>query len=200
MITKNKDFEDEYIIIAIDSTGIKVTNRGQWMKDKWNVRKKGYLKIHIAVNVKSKKILSIKVTDEHVHDSKALPQLVEDIIKSDGMTTAIGKLFADGAYDSNDIFRCLSDNGILPCIKVRKNAKVRLKKGHILRNLSVISQKNDLQKWKDSVSYGQRWIVETVFSSIKRMFDREYVYSVRLKNMIQEMMLKASLYNKMISI
>jgi hypothetical protein len=38
-----------------------------------------------------------------------------------------------------------------------------------------------------------------VFSVIKRMFG-EYVYSVRLKNMIQEMMLKASLYNKMISI
>ena len=198
--SKNKDFEDEYIIIAIDSTGIKVTNRGQWMKDKWNVRKKGYLKIHMVVNVKSKKILSIKVTDEHVHDSKALPELVEDIIKSDSMTmTAIGKLFADGAYDGNDIFRYLSDNGILPCIKVRKNARVRWKKGNILRNLSVISQKNDLQKWKDSVSYGQRWIVETVFSSIKRMFG-EYVYSVRLKNMIQEMMLKASLYNKMISI
>jgi hypothetical protein len=55
--------------------------------------------------------------------------------------------------------------------------------------------------WKYSiVSYGQRWIViETIFSSIKRMFDGEYVYSaVRLKNMIQEMMLKASLYNKMI--
>jgi hypothetical protein len=64
-------------------------------------------------------------------------------------------------------------------MKVRKNAKGLLKKGHILRNISVISQKNDLQKWKDSVSYGQRWIVETVFSSIKRMFDGEYVYSVR---------------------
>ena len=124
--SKNKDFEDEYIIIAIDSTGIKVTNRGQWMKDKWNVRKKGYLKIHMVVNVKSKKILSIKVTDEHVHDSKPLPELVDDIIKSDSMTmTAIGKLFGDGAYDGNDIFRYLSDNGILPCIKVRKNAKVR---------------------------------------------------------------------------
>ena len=86
----------------------------------------------------------------------------------------------------------------MPCIKVRKNAKVRLKKGHILRNLSV-SQRNDLQRWKDSVSYGQRWIVETVFSCIKRTFG-EYVYSVRLKNMIQEMMLKASLYNKIISI
>ena len=93
-----------------------------------------------------------------------------------------------------------ADNGILPCIKVRKNAKVRWKKGNILRNLSVLAQKNDLQKWKDSLVYGQRWIAETVFSCIKRMFDREYVYSVRLKNMIQEMMLKASLYNKMISI
>ena len=38
------------------------------MKEKWNVRTKGYLKIHIAVDVKTKKILSMKkVTDEHVH-------------------------------------------------------------------------------------------------------------------------------------
>jgi Transposase DDE domain len=199
---KSKEFKDDYIVIAIDSTGIKVTNRGQWMSDKWkiyNKNKKGCLKIHIVVNIKSKKILSIKVTDEHVHDSKSLPELVDNIINSDGMTTAIGKLFGDGAYDGNDIFRCLGENGILPCIKVRKNARVGWKKGNILRNLSVLAQRNDLQKWKDSVSYGQRWIVETVFSSIKRMFG-EYVYSVRLKNMIQEIMLKASLYNKMISI
>ena len=184
---KNRKFEDEYIVIAIDSTGIKVTNRGQWMQDKWNVTnniKKGYLKIHVAVDVKTKKILSIKVTDEYVHDSKALPILVDDVIKSD-KEIAIGKLFADGAYDGNDTFRYLGDNGIWPCIKVRNNAKVRWKKGNILRNLSVISQKKDLQKWKDSVSYGQRWIIETVFSCIKRMFG-EYVYSVRLKNMIQK--------------
>ena len=194
--------KDDYIIIAIDSTGIKVTNRGQWMKDKWNVRTKGYLKIHIAIDVKTKKILSMKVTDEHVHDSKELPELVDNVIKSDDMTTtttAIGKLFADGAYEGNEIFRYLEDNGILPCIKVRKNAKIRWKKGNILRNLSVLEQRNDLQKWKDSVSYGQRWIAETVFSCIKRTFG-EYVYSVKFKNMIQEMMLKASLYNKLISV
>jgi hypothetical protein len=194
------EFEDDYLIIAIDSTGIKVTNRGHWMQDKWNVKnKKGYLKIHIAININTKEILSMKVTDdEHVHDSKALPELVNDIVKSDRKLT-IGKLFGDGAYEGNDIFRYLEDNGILPCIKVRKNAKVRWKKGNFLRNMSVLAQRNDLQKWKNSVSYGQRWIVETVFSSIKRMFG-EYVYSVRLKNMIQEMMLKTSLYNKMISI
>ena len=198
-ITDDKEFKDEYIIIAIDSTGIKITNRGQWMRDKWHIKnEKGYLKIHIAVNVKTKKILSMKVTDEHVHDSKALPGLVNEIIKSDKKIT-IGKLFADGAYDGNDIFGYLADNGIQPCIKVRKNSKVRWKKGNILRNLSVLAQKNDLKMWKDSVSYGKRWIAETVFSAIKRMFG-EYVYSIKLKNVIQEMILKASLYNKMISV
>jgi hypothetical protein len=40
----------------------------------------------------------MKVTDEYVHDSKALPELIENIIKSDNMATAaIGKLFGDGA-------------------------------------------------------------------------------------------------------
>ena len=78
-------------------------------------------------------IFSIKVTDEHAHDSKMLPELVDEIINSDNITT-IGKLFADdGAYESNDIFRNLAvDNGIMPCIKVRKNAKVRWKKMKLL--------------------------------------------------------------------
>ena len=176
------------------------------MRDKGHIKKAGYLKTHITVNVKTKKILSMKITDEHVHDSKALPELVDDIIKPNSMTIAaapaaatLGRLFADGSYDGNDIFGYPADNGILPCIKVRKNSRVKWKRGNILRTLSVLAQRNDIQKWKDSVSYGQRWIVETVFSCIKRMFG-EYVYSVKLKNMIQEMMLKASLYNKMISV
>ena len=43
------------------------------------------------------------------------------------------------------------------------------------------------------------WVAETVFSCIKRTFG-EYVYSVKLENMVKEMMLKASLYNKLISV
>ena len=55
-------------------------------------------------------------------------------------------------------------------------------------------QKYNLQQWKDSVSYGQRRIAETIFSDIKRMFG-EYVTTKRFENMIKEMILKASLYN-----
>jgi hypothetical protein len=74
----------------------------------------------------------------------------------------------------------LGDKGILSCIKVRKIAQVRLKKGISKKPVSYI-QKNDLQKWKDSiVSYGKKWIVETVFSSIERTFDRKSMFIRRL--------------------
>ncbi len=64
------------------------------------------------------------------------------------------------------------------------------------RNLSVIAQRNDFSRWKDSVSYGSRWIAETTISTIKRMFG-EYVYSVKYDNMVKEVMLKIALYNRL---
>jgi hypothetical protein len=55
-------------------------------------------------------------------------------------------------------------------------------------------RKNNLQEWKDGVRYSQIWIVETVFSCIKRMCG-EYVTAIRFENMMKEMVLKISLYN-----
>jgi hypothetical protein len=74
------------VILAIDSTGIKITNRGDWIHHKWHCKsKKGYLKIHVAVDINNKhnklKILSLNVTTEKVHDSKVLPILVHDIAR-----------------------------------------------------------------------------------------------------------------------
>jgi Transposase DDE domain len=181
---------DDYFVIAVDSTGIKVTNRGEWIRHKWNV-KRGYLKIHVAVDIKKKKILSLQVTSEQVHDGKVLPELIDDIIIKNNKI--IDTAIMDGSYDSNNNFQFLSFKGIQPAIKVRKNSRCR-KTNHYLRNKTVKMQKNNLQEWKDSVSYGKRWMVETVFSCVKRMFG-EYVTAIRLENMIKEIVLKASLYN-----
>jgi hypothetical protein len=147
---------------------------------------------HIAVDIKRKRILSLDVTSEQVHDSKVLPPvLIEDItIKQNKIVDSI---IADGSYDNNKNFQFLSFKGIKPAIKVRKNSRCR-KTNHYLRNKTVKMQKNNLQQWKVSVNYGQRWIVETVFSCIKRIFG-EYVTAIKFKNMIKEIMLKASLYN-----
>ena len=85
----------------------------------------------------------MKITiDGYVHDSKALPELVNGVIKSDKKIT-IGKLLAeDGAYDRNNIFKYLGDNEILPSIKVRKNSKIRWKRGkHYKKSSSVDPEK-----------------------------------------------------------
>jgi hypothetical protein len=50
---------DRPISIAIDSSGIKVSNSGDWIRKKWKV-KRGYLKVHLAVNARSEKAVSMQ--------------------------------------------------------------------------------------------------------------------------------------------
>ena len=88
----------------------------------------------------------------------------------------------------------------MPCIKVRRISVKWKKTADLFRNLPVMAQRNSFERWKDSVGYGQRWIIETVFSSLKRMFEGEYVYSVKMENMKQDLMLNAFLYDKFMSI
>jgi len=197
-VRKSRKVDDNDLIISIDSTGIKVTNRGQWMDEKWNTQnRKGYLKIHVAVNIKTKEILALEVTDEKVHDGKMLKKLVNQVLDDHNEpNTAIKKIksvLADGAYDSNANFRYLEERKVKPGIKVRGNSVVS-NRNNRLRNKEVRLQKDDLLKWKKKRKYGHRWMAETAFSSIKRMYG-EYTSATRFQNMVKEMMIKVSLYN-----
>ena len=186
------NLERDNIVIAVDSTGIKVTNRGEWILDKWkNKRKrKGFIKIHLAVNIKTKKIVSMIVTKEDVHDGKMLKEIVNDVSKN----YDIKKVLADGGYDSKDNFRYLDELKITPIIKVRKNSSIKNNSKCIPRKLSVIQQLDNLKRWKKTHGYGMRWMAESAFSSIKRTFG-EHVSSVKWNNIVNEVMLKTSIYN-----
>jgi hypothetical protein len=188
------DDDDKDIIIAIDSTGVKITNRGQWMQEKWNIKKKkGYLKIHIAVNIKTKEILALDVTDEKSHDGQIMPKLITYILKRSKNNIKIKSALDDGSYDCNKSFKYLQKKKIKHAIKVRKDSII-LRKNNSLRNREVYSQLKDLFEWKMKRRYGRRWIAETVFSSIKRMFG-EHTSATRFQNMVKEMTMKVSLYN-----
>ena len=67
----------------------------------------------------------------------------------------------------------------------------------IPRKLSIIEQFKDIKRWKKKHGYGMRWMVESAFLSIKRTFG-EYVSSVKWNNIVNELMLKASIYNTFI--
>jgi len=177
------------IILVLDSTGIMVTNRGEWLPHKRNVRK-GYLKIHVAVDIEKKKIVSLDVTSEEVYDGSRLKELVDNALENN----TLEKVIADGAYDSNENFQYLSNKNIEAAIKVRKNSSYDRTVGCIPRKRVVLNQLKNFERWKTRVKYGSRWIAETVFSSVKRTFG-EYVTAKRVPNMVKEMILKASLYN-----
>ncbi len=49
--------------LAVDSTGLKQHNRGEWIRHKWKVRR-GFVKLHVMVDVDTKKILAVQVTDD----------------------------------------------------------------------------------------------------------------------------------------
>jgi len=179
---------DQPISVAIDSSGIKVTNSGDWMRKKWKV-KRGYLKIHLAVDARSKQAVSMQVTEESVSDgSQTGPLVQEAMAKND-----IKRVYGDGAYDSRANFNFLASSGIDPAIKVRKNAS-RKAKGSYARKMAVIAQQADLDGWKKEKRYGDRWAVEGAYSSIKRIFG-EYVSAKKFVNMAKEMATKVSLYN-----
>jgi hypothetical protein len=59
------------IVITLIVLRIKVANIGEWIRHKWNVRR-GYLKIHVAVDIKNKKIISLEVTSDYEKNSIAI--------------------------------------------------------------------------------------------------------------------------------
>ena len=183
--------EEDYgndLVIAVDASGVKVSNRGDWMRRRWKMRR-GYLKIHIAVDVKRKRILALEVTDEKVGDERMLQPLVEEASRKGKIAKAIG----DGAYDTRSNFHYLAEKGIEPVIKVRRDASNRAG-GCVPRKLVAQEYLHDPEAWKRRHGYGQRWMAETVFSSFKRTFG-EYVSAKTMRNMANEIILKASLYN-----
>jgi hypothetical protein len=182
------------VSIAVDSSGVKVHNSGDWIRHVWKVRK-GYVKIHFAVNIKTKQVVSMDVTSEKVHDSKRLKRLVNRA-KQNGVR--VKRVLGDGAYDTKADFKFLSDNRIKPVIRVRSNS-VPKSNGCLPRKESVIEQQNFKPKsWSNIHRFGYRWRVEGAYSCIKRIFG-EYVTAKKFVNMAKEMALKVSIYNTFIA-
>lgn len=178
------------LVVAVDSTGLKVTNRGDWLRKKhWydgkNTARRGWLKVHIAVDASTKKLLSVKITDEKTGDNEMLQALVKDL--------PLKELLGDGAYDSTESFKYLHTRGLdPPGIRIRENAR---SKGLSDRAYAVRErQALGYDKWKEKHRYGQRWAVEGYFSAVKRCFG-ETIKATKTENMKKEAQRKFTLYS-----
>ena len=178
---------DKDVTIAVDSTGIKVSNRGEWIRKVWKV-KRGFIKVHIAVDTRTKQILAIEVTKEDVGDGRMFGKLV----RGSAEVADVKRVIGDGAYDSKSNFHLAAKMNVDPLIRVRKNASLHAD-GCIPRKFAVMEQLGN-ENWRREKGYGSRWMVESAFSSLKRIFG-EYITSVKWKNIVNELLFKASIYN-----
>lgn len=186
--------EGEEVTISLDGSGIKVSNRGEWMRKKWKVRR-GWIKVHLAVDEGRKQCVAVEVTDESVGDQNEFESLVKaadrNIRAKDGKVAQVN---ADGIYDTRDNFNTLDGMGITPGIKMRENASTR-SRGCPLRKKHVREYKQlGYRKWRDKYRYGYRWRAEGNFSAVKRLAG-EYVVATKRNNMFKEVVMKFLFYN-----
>ena len=97
-IIKSLPKQEDAQIIAIDSSGIKLYNSGEWIREK-HKKRKPFLKLHIAVNVETKQAVAIEVTEDSVGDNKLGLKLIDNARKVGRVSMGI----FDGAYDTYEI-------------------------------------------------------------------------------------------------
>ena len=94
---------DEPVTIAVDSTGVKVHRAGGWVERKHG-KKKRYVKLHFAVDARTKEVVSLEISTDDVHDVKAFQGLLKG---AEERRRRIIQWLGDGAYDSGELFEAL---------------------------------------------------------------------------------------------
>ena len=188
----NLDFQDDDpITLIVDASGLTISKKGDYIEDKWKREKKEFVKLHISVDEKSKKVVSFRITKGDVHDTKKFGPLVKEAASK----YDIDKVYGDKAYDNRNNFNILDKINAEPAIKIRKNASVRSKGCLLRRDEVLLIRKLGYDGWKDLKDAGRRWIAEIVFSAIKRVFGEDLL-SKKFSAQKIEAGLKIMLYNK----
>ena len=196
-IEEGLDFEtDKPITLVVDASGLTVSKKGDYIEEKWIRKKKEFVKLHIAVDTKSKKVVSFRITKGNVHDTRKFCPLVREAAEK----YDIDKVHADKAHDNRKNFNLLDGLNIEPAIGIRKNATIRATRCPLRRDEVLLIKKLGYQGWNQLKETGKRWIAEIIiFSSIKRVLGEDLL-SKKFCAQKVEAGLKVMLYNKFISL
>ena len=66
--------------LIVDSTGLNMTNSGQWISIKWSV-KHNFIKLHIMTDEGSQKILPFRITDVNRRDASQFPGMLDESLE-----------------------------------------------------------------------------------------------------------------------
>ncbi len=149
--------------LVIDSTGLKVFGEGEWKVRKHGAEKRRvWRKLHLAVDPVTHDIVAAEVSLENVHDAEVLPTLLNPLRRK------LGRVYADGVYDSKASHQLISRKGATACIPPRKNAGL-WEKGHPRDESVLVMRKEGLAHWKKMSGYHRRSLAETAMYRFKQL-------------------------------
>lgn len=176
-------------IVASDATGIKVSNRGEWIRHKWKVQR-GWIKVTMLGN-KNGKIIDVIVGTETMNENFALRKMLKLHHES------IGTVYGDGTYDTKANFELCKQLKINPIFKIRKNASSNANGSMFRKEFVREYKKLGYKKWSKKNKYGNRWLcTEVIFSAVKRI-NGECVSATKKENMLHEAKMKFWVYNRL---
>jgi len=186
------------LVVSIDSSGLKVHNRGEWIRHKHKVRR-GYLKIHFAVNTKTREVVALDTTKEEVGDNLRFRPMVRRMLRH----YTLKKALADAAYDDHRNFNLLDKHKIIPAIKLKRNSRrfrwwPKFDRKHRVRRKFALLMRNHFREWHRRAGYGRRWISEVVFSCFKANFG-EYFSAKKMENIRKEIEWKVYAHNLIVN-
>ena len=183
-INKNKSYK-----VAVDSTGNKFSNRGEYIRHKWKLQR-GWIKVSIMIDRFSKELLDVEVALEGECDYKLAEKHLANM-----QDIKIEDFAGDGAYYVEELYTLLQKRGIQPVIKMPRNAST-----HGLDPMhTAVREKEALggyQPWRDKYKYGYRWNIEAYNSATKRIFG-ECVRTHKEQNCLHEAKMKFIHYERM---
>ena len=173
--------DGEEIYLVVDSSGIKVYGEYEWkVKKHGKEQRRKWRKLHIGIDMKSRKVVSHTLTSNDVHDGMEFGKLL-DGSKEHGRR--VSRLYADAAYSWHAIFDRLEDEFIMPRIPLPKNSVIS---GEDVDEAIMVMRPRDralleiydaggVEEWKKSTDYHQRSLVENFFSRFKTIFGEKMV-------------------------
>lgn len=103
--------------ILIDSTGLKLVGEGEWRTKRFGKQgRRGWLKVHVAIDPDTHLIHSLKVTTDEIGAATMLPALLQDTPKF------VKEVCADKGYDTQDCRKIIPERGAKGLIPSRNGA------------------------------------------------------------------------------
>jgi hypothetical protein len=183
------------VAIVIDSTGLKRFGRDEFILEKHKISaNRSWRKLHIITG-NDNVIHACELTDKYQSDISAVNPMLEQI-DIDDVTQAT----ADGAYDSNTVYKLISERYPKARIVIPPNKMVKKRRNnHPQRNNIKEINRYGRLKWQKINNYGNRNKSETGIKRYKVIVGNK-LHSRLLEKQKNEIVISCSVLNKMTSL